>query len=409
MDIPGLPARKAALRLIDAVLRRGETLEQAGPAALQGIRSDADRALARALTGEALRWLVDFDALIDGATRQRLADDAKVRSVLRLMLAGWLRLETPPHAVIATALPLLTGGPRRLAHGVFSTLARQEVRLPPAPSLPEAVALRWGERATAIAATLALPPPLDLTLRHFAETAQLAERLGGISLLPGHIRLPRGEAIEQLAGFQEGAWWVQDLAASLPARLLGAGEGRTVLDLCAAPGGKTLQLAAAGWQVTALDASAKRLERLRDNLTRCGLAADVVKADALSWEPQQGFDAILLDAPCTATGTCRRHPDVLHRIGLRQIAEMSQLQSAMLARPAAWLNPGGRLVYAVCSLEPAEGEAQLENIALPLEPILAGELPRGIVASPQGWLRTDPGMLAEAGGLDGFFIARWRG
>ena len=409
MDIPGLPARKAALRLIDAVLRRGETLEQAGPAALQGIRSDADRALARALTGEALRWLVDFDALIDGATRQRLADDAKVRSVLRLMLAGWLRLETPPHAVIATALPLLTGGPRRLAHGVFSTLARQEVRLPPAPSLPEATVLRWGERAAAIAATLALPPPLDLTLRHFAETAQWAERLGGISLMPGHIRLPRGEAIEQLAGFQEGAWWVQDLAASLPARLLGAGEGRTVLDLCAAPGGKTLQLAAAGWQVTALDASAKRLERLRDNLTRCGLAADVVKADALSWEPQQGFDAILLDAPCTATGTCRRHPDVLHRIGLRQIAEMSQLQSAMLARPAAWLNPGGRLIYAVCSLEPAEGEAQLENIALPLEPILAGELPRGIVPSPQGWLRTDPGMLAEAGGLDGFFIARWRG
>ena len=226
--------------------------------------------------------------------------------------------------------------------------------------------------------------------------------------MPGHVRLPRGEAIERLAGFKEGAWWVQDLAASLPARLLGAGEGKSVLDLCAAPGGKTLQLAAAGWQVTALDASAKRLERLRENLARCGLTAETVQADALEWEPQQGFDAVLLDAPCTATGTCRRHPDVLHRIGARQIAEMAELQAALLARAAGWVKPGGRLVYAVCSLEREEGEAQAEKIALPLDPVLAGELPSAIALSPQGWLRTDPGMLAEAGGLDGFFIARWR-
>ncbi len=408
MDIPGLPARKAALRLTDAVLRRGETLEQAGPSALQGIRSDADRALAKALAAEALRWLTDFDALIDSATKQRLADDAKVRSVLRLMLAGWLRLETPPHAVIATALPLLTGGPRRLAHGVFSTLTKQEVRLPAAPTLPEAVTARWGESAEAIAAALAQPPPLDLTLRDFAETAKWTEELGGSSLMPGHLRLPRGEAIERLAGFKEGAWWVQDIAASLPARLLGAGEGRTVLDLCAAPGGKTLQLAAAGWQVTALDASAKRLERLSENLARCGLAAETVKADALEWEPQQRFDAVLLDAPCTATGTCRRHPDVLHRIGARQIAEMAELQAALLQRAAGWVKPGGRLVYAVCSLEHEESEAQAEQISMPLDPIQEEELPAGIVAALQGWLRTDPGMLIEAGGLDGFFIARWR-
>src|SRR5947208_7704 len=137
MDIPGLPARTAALRLTDAVLRRGETLEQAGPSALQNIRGDADRALARALAGEALRWLIDLDALIDSATRTALPSDAKARSVLRLMLAGWLRLETPPHAVIATGLPLLAGGPRRLAHGVFSTLVKQDVRLPAAPTLPE--------------------------------------------------------------------------------------------------------------------------------------------------------------------------------------------------------------------------------------------------------------------------------
>ena len=408
MDIPGLPARKAALRLLDAVLRRGETLEAAGPSALQGIRSDADRALARALAGEALRWLTDLDGLIDSATKQRLPDDAKARGALRLMLAGWLRLETPGHAVIATALPLLAGGPRRLAHGVFSTLARQAASLPATPTLPGAVAARWGERAEAVAAALALPPPLDLTLRDPAETARWCEQLGGISLLPGHVRLPRGEAIERLAGFKDGAWWVQDLAASLPARLLGMGEGKAVLDLCAAPGGKTLQLAASGWQVTALDASTRRLDRLRENLARCGLAADVVQADVLAWVPPQRFDAVLLDAPCTATGTCRRHPDVLHRIGARQIGEMAELQASLLARAASWLAPGGRLVYAVCSLEAEEGEAQVPAVGLPVDRIAADELPPGLAPSPEGWLRTDPGMLADTGGLDGFFIARWR-
>ena len=408
MDIPGLPARKAALRLTDAVLRRGETLEQAGPAALQGIRSDADRALARALASEALRWLTDLDALIDSATQQVLPDDAKARAALRLMLAGWLRLETPPHAVIATGLPLLAGGPRRLAHGVFSALARRDVRLPAAPTLPPAVAARWGERTSATAGALALPPPLDLTLRDASETARWADELGGVSLMPGHVRLPRGEAIERLAGFREGAWWVQDLAASLPARLLGTGDGKTVLDLCAAPGGKTLQLAAAGWQVTAVDSNAKRIERLRENLSRTGLPAEMVRADALDWTDDRTFDAVLLDAPCSATGTCRRHPDVLHRIGSRQIAEMAELQTAMLERAVESLKPGGRLVYAVCSLETEEGEAQAERIALPVDPVRTAELPAGLAPTSQGWLRTDPGMLSEAGGLDGFFIARWR-
>ena len=407
MDIPGLPARKAALKLLDAVLRRGETLDQAAQPALQGVRSDADRALARALAGEALRWLTDLDALIDSATRQVLPDDAKPRMALRLMLAGWLRLDTPPHAVIATGLPLLVGGPRRLAHGVFSTLVKRGVSLPAAPSLPEPVTQRWGDRAAAIAAGLAVPPPLDLTLRDPAATAEWAGRLGGISLLPGHVRLERGTAVERLEGFREGAWWVQDLAASLPARLLGEGPGRTALDLCAAPGGKTMQLAAAGWQVTAVDSGAKRLQRMQENLARTDLAATLVQADALVWEPEGQFDAVLLDAPCTATGTCRRHPDVLHRIGPRQIAELAQLQAALLDRAARWVKPGGRLVYATCSLEPAEGEEQARRIALPADPIRADELPAGLVPTAAGWLRTDPGMLTEAGGLDGFFIARW--
>lgn len=409
MDIPGLPARKAALRLHDAVLRRGETLEQAAPGALQGIRGDADRALARALAGESLRWLVDLDRLIDSATRQPLAADAKARAVLRLMLAGWLRLDTPPHAVIATGLELLAGGPRRLAHGVFAALVRRDARLPSAPMLPEPVSARWGSRAGPIAAGLALPPPLDLTLRDPATTAEWAERLGGVSLLPGHLRLPRGEAVERLDGFRDGAWWVQDLAASLPARLLGPGQGRTVLDICAAPGGKTMQLAAAGWRVTALDASAKRLERMRANLARTGLTAALIHADAAKWEPEQRFDAVLLDAPCTATGTCRRHPDVLHRIGARQIGDMAAIQTALLARAQDWVKPGGRLVYAVCSLEPAEGAAQAAAVTLAPDPVTGAELPPGIAAQADGNVATDPGQLTEAGGIDGFFIARWRG
>ncbi len=406
MEIPGLPARKSALRLLDAVLRRGETLDVAAHGALQGLRGAADKALARALAAEALRWLTDLDALIDSATRQPLPEDAKPRSVLRLMLAGWLRLDTPPHAVIATGLPLLSGGPRRLAHGVFSTLVRQGAHLPAAPTLPAEVRERWDARAAAIAAGLALPPPLDLTLRDPARTAEWAERLGGVSLLPGHVRLPRGTAVENLEGYDEGAWWVQDLAASLPARLLGEGHGRRAMDLCAAPGGKTLQLAAQGWQVTALDLSAKRLERMGQNLKRTSLSAETVVADALTWETDARFDAVLLDAPCTATGTCRRHPDVLHRIGPRQIAEMAELQAAMLERAGKLLNPGGRLVYAVCSLEREEGEDQAARVTLTPDPVGADEI-AGFTPTAEGWLRTDPAMLADAGGLDGFFIARW--
>ncbi|RNJ62496.1 MAG: methyltransferase domain-containing protein [Porphyrobacter sp. IPPAS B-1204] len=410
---PGLPVRRAALRLLDAVFRRGETLEQAEGAALGDIRKAPDRALAKAIAGETLRWLTDLDALIDSATKQNLPDDAKARMVLRIMLAQALRLDTPPHAVIATGLPLLAGGPRRLAHGVFSALVKPgRSVLPEAPTLPERVAERWGaEKTAAIAPGLAFPPELDLALKDAAETETRAVAMGGVTFAPGHVRLPRGAAVESLADYKAGDWWVQDLAASIPARLLGDGAGKNALDLCAAPGGKTMQLAAASWNVTALDSSKRRLELLKDNLKRTGLKASPVRADALTWEPKHRFDAILIDAPCTATGTCRRHPDVLHRIGKGQIAEMVELQRGLVAKAAEWLNPGGVLVYAVCSLEAEEGEEQAAWIDAELDltpaPIMSEELPAGLAPTPEGWLRTHPGMLTDQGGLDGFFVGRW--
>jgi 16S rRNA (cytosine967-C5)-methyltransferase len=415
-ESPGLPARRAALRLLDAVLRRGQPLETALHGATQGLGPGADRGLVHAIAAGALRHLRDLDAMIDSATRQRLPDDAKARMVLRIALTQALLLETPAHAVVATALPLVDGGPRKLVHGVLGTLLRGETRLPEPPNLPEPVEARWraawGEETVAAArAALSIRAPLDLSLRDTAATGDWAARLGGTSLAPGHVRLPADTEVTALAGFTEGAFWVQDLAASLPARLLGAGEDRSVLDLCAAPGGKTMQLTAAGWRVTALDQSQRRLERLDQSLARTGLAARTVCADLMAWEPDGPADAILLDAPCSATGIFRRHPEVLHRVGPRQIAEMAEIQAALLDRATGWLKPGGSLVYATCSLEPAEGEEQIAALCarqpglapLPIDP---AALPAGIAPSAPGQLRTLPGTLAEQGGIDGFFVAQ---
>jgi 16S rRNA (cytosine967-C5)-methyltransferase len=415
-DVAGLPARRAALRLLDNVMRMGTPMDQATNAACKGLNSP-DRALAIAIAQEALRWVVDLDTLIDSKTKQALPMDAKARMVLRIALAQILRLGTPPHAAIATALPLLDGGPKRLVHGVLGALLRSEVSLPEVPNLPDGAAMRWqaswgDDMLAAAQVALAHPPLLDIALRDPAATEKWALRLGGVSLMPGHIRLPRGSAVDALDGYDKGAWWVQDLAASLPARLLGTGEGRTALDLCAAPGGKTMQLAAAGWAVTALDNSARRMERLTSNLERTGLTAEIIRADVSTWESAPRFDAILLDAPCSATGTMRRHPDVLHRIGLKQINELAALQSMMLDRAAAWLKPGGSLIYATCSLEQHEGEAQISPFLarhkdFTLSQVRSDELPSGIAPSKNGCVRTLPGMIAGDGGLDGFFAARF--
>ena len=405
-----MPARRAALRVLDAVLRRGLALEGALEHAAQGL-APSDRGLAHAIAAEALRRLPDLDALIDRATQRALPDDAKARFARRIALVQALALGTPQHAAIATVLPLVDGGPRKLVHGVFGALMRRGAVLPEIPALPAPVAERWraawgGEMAEAARRAIAAPPPLDLTLR---EGAAMPDSAG---LLAGHARLPAGTSVPDLPGYAEGTFWVQDFAASLPARLIGRGSG-TALDLCAAPGGKTLQLAAAGWRVTSVDISESRLARLRENLARTGLGAEVVTADLLQWQPDEPADAVLLDAPCSATGIFRRHPDVLHRVRPALIAEMAALQARLLDRASAWVKPGGVLVFSTCSLEPQEGEAQLEAFLaahgeFAVDSVGADELPAGMTSRPDGTLRTLPGALAEKGGMDGFFIARLR-
>ena len=412
----GTPARRAALRLLTSVLQQGWALESALDGAFAGVDRPADRALARAIVAATLRRLPDLDALIDSATSKALPDDARARMVLRLALAQALILGTPPHAAIGTALPLVEKGPRRLVHGVLSRLLREGAVLPEVPALPAPYAERWlkayGAEATRrIAMTLAAEPPTDLSLRDPADTAAIAEALDGSSLAPGHVRTARRGAIGEWPGFAEGGWWVQDLAASLPARLLGDVRGKAVVDLCAAPGGKTLQLAAAGAHVTAVDIADKRLARLRDNLARTGLEAEAVAADARTWVPGRPIDHVLLDAPCSASGIFRRHPDVLHLKGSRNLAPLLELQAELLDHAAGWLPAHGRLIYCVCSLEPEEGERQVEAFLarfdnFRLDPIAADELPAGLTPWREGWVRTLPGQLAEQGGLDGFFIAR---
>jgi 16S rRNA (cytosine967-C5)-methyltransferase len=394
------------------VLRKGLPLEAALDGAARGLERTDDRAFAHAIAAEALRRLPDLDALIDSATKQRLPDDAKARFALRIALVQALAMGTPPHAAISTVLPLVDGGPRRLVHGVFGTLMRRGAALPDVPTLPPAIEQRWRENwgddaAAAAARLLATPPALDL-----AFPPETPPDLEGISLMPGHLRLPARTAVAGLTGYGDAQWWVQDIAASIPARLLGAGDGRTALDLCAAPGGKTMQLAAAGFRVAAIDASESRLARLSENLARTGLAAEIVQADVLAWAPAQPADAILLDAPCSATGIFRRHPDVLHRFRSKAVAGLAEVQAQMLARAADWLKPGGTLVYSVCSLEPEEGERVADAFLsarsdYALDPVQPGELAPEIPLSG-GRVRVLPGTFEAEGGADGFFVARFR-
>jgi 16S rRNA (cytosine967-C5)-methyltransferase len=409
-SVEGVGARRAALQMLDAVLRRGQTLDAAGAAARN--LPPPDHGLAVAIAGEALRRLPDLDALIDSATRQRLPDDSKARMVLRLALAQKVGLGTPDHALVATALPLVDGGPRRLVHGVLGTLLRRGVPPMDAPNLPAEVEHRWSaawgdDVVQAARRQIGGRPPLDLTFADASEAQAYAAEQGATTLAPRHVRL-QSSNVSELTGFKEGRWWIQDLAASLPARLIPA-DAKNVLDLCAAPGGKTMQLAAAGHQVTAVDASGSRLARLRENLERTRLEAKLVEADALTWKPDRQYDAILLDAPCSATGTFRRHPEVLYRARPKAIAESAELQSKLLDRAATWVKPGATLVYSVCSLEPQEGEAQISAFRDRHSDFCLdtpSDLPAFVTIATEGWVRILPGLLQTEGGLDGFFMAR---
>ena len=411
-SVEGIAPRRATLQMLDAVLRSGQTLEAAG-ARVRGL-SPTDFGLALAIAGETLRRIPDLDALIDSATRQRLPDDSKARMVLRIALVQKIALHTPEHALVSTALPLVDGGPRRLVHGVLGTLLRRGVPPLDAPHLPSTVEQRWtsawGARVVEAARRqIASRPPLDLTFASDADARAYVAEHGGVSLAPKNDRLP-SSAVTQLPGFETGGWWVQDLGASLPARLIPT-EASNVLDLCAAPGGKTMQLAAAGHQVTAVDSSESRLGRLRENLERTKLEASLIAADAIQWEPNANFDSILLDAPCSATGTFRRHPEVLYRARDAIIGANSELQAKLLTRAAQWVKPGGTIVYSVCSLERQEGEEIIRDFiagdpGFRVDPPRAGELSDFVPVSSEGWIRLLPGLLEDRGGLDGFFMAR---
>lgn len=378
-----------------------------------------ERARAQSLAATVLRHLERIDVVLAGLVER--PPPLPVRNLLRLLVADLNLAGTPAHAAVDSAVRLVRERPKtRAMAGLVNAVGRRLAaggaalwEAAPEGGTPgwiaEPLRRAWGREAvTAIrAAHLAEPVPVDVTPKPGADLSALA----GEWLPTGSLRLARPGQISRAPGFTEGDWWVQDAAAALPARLLGPVAGLDVLDLCAAPGGKTLQLAAAGAHVTALDASAPRLRRLEENLTRTRLSAEIVTADALTWEPGRTFDAILVDAPCSATGTIRRHPDLPYIRRPADLPGLVALQARLLARAWDWLAPGGRLVFCTCSLLPAEGEEQLarfraahpEARVLPPDAAALGIEPGWIDAA--GGLRLRPDFWAERGGMDGFHAA----
>lgn len=430
----GLPARRAAVSLLDAVLQRKQPLDAVlGRAQDGGYLFDLpvrDRALARAIVGTSLRRKGQIDAVLDTFLERGLP--TRAGTLYPILLSGSAQLlfmSVPPHAAIDLAVRLAQWDPRakrydKLVNAVLRRVADtggeiaaklDAARVNTPDWLWDRWVRAWGEaRTRAIAETALVEPPLDLTVK--SDPDAWAARLGGRVLPTGSVRiLPRGR-IEDLDGFAEGAWWVQDAAASLPAQLLGDIAGQRVADLCAAPGGKTAQLLLAGADVVAVDHSKARLARLAENLARLDLKAETVEADVSAWQPEERFDAILLDAPCSSTGTIRRHPDIPYLKSNKDVAELAAVQARLLDNAISLLKPGGTLVYATCSLEPEEGEAQVAALmartpAVRIDPIRKDE-PFGDTewAQASGILRTFPFQLPlgspEWSGLDGFFAAR---
>lgn len=399
------PTRRAALALLLAVLQSRRPLEEALDAL--PAMPPRDRAAGHRIAATVLRRLGSLDAALEPWLKRE--PPPEVRHALRIGAAELLLLGTPPHAAVSDCVALV---PRPFAGLVNAVLRRVAEAGPAALEGLDAARLdtpawlwsAWhaahGPAVRAIAQAHEHEAPLDLSLKPGAVVE-------GALLLPnGTARLPAGTRITELPGFAEGRFWAQDTAASLPVRLLAPRPGERVLDLCAAPGGKTAQIAAAGAAVVAVEREARRAERLRENLARLALPAEIVIADALQWQPDETFDAVLLDAPCTATGTIRRHPDVAHLKRPQDVAKQAAQQGALLEAARRWVRPGGRLVFATCSLQAEEGEAHATG---GLEAVRPEEVPglEGAI-TPQGALRTRPDLWGEHGGMDGFFIARWR-
>ena len=414
---PARPApaspRHAALRLIEGALSHRGGLEEAlGQPALLALEP-RDRAFARAVAMAALRHLGPIDRLLD--KRLQREPPEPVRNILRLGLAQAFWLDSPDYAVVDSTVAMVPERLRGLVNAVMRrTLADGRPSEAAADLAPPWLLARWrsayGEdAANAIAAQIVLEPATDLTLRD-PNDPTLASELGGEALSGGSLRVSRRGDLAEWPGYAEGRWWVQDAAAAIPARLLRVQPGETALDMCAAPGGKTLQLAAAGATVTALDRSERRMRRIASGLERTGLTAETIAVDARAWAQERSFDAVLLDAPCTSTGAFRRHPDVLWNVRPGDVAALATEQKGLLEVAARRVRPGGRLVYSVCSLEIEEGEAQITGFLaghpdFRLEEIKVGEGGASDASCRQeGWLRILPADIP--GGMDGFFIAR---
>ena len=418
-EAAGLPARAAALDLLTAALSRRAGLDEGLTHPALAALEPRDRAFARALVMATLRRLGPIDQALQERVQKPPPD--RVVQILRLGAAQLFVLKTPAHAGVSSAVDLAQANKQSQAFkGLVNAVLRALTREPPNLDDPERLAPPWlyarwrsafgVEPAREVAALIAEEPATDLSLKDPAQATELAAAVEGEVLPGGSVRTNRRGDVSAWPGFAEGGWWVQDAAAAIPARLLGVQEGETVLDLCAAPGGKTQQLAAAGAKVTAVDKSAPRLKRLAENLARTGLAAELVTADGAEWKTGRSFDAVLLDAPCSATGTFRRHPDVLWAAKPGDVVSLAAVQSRLFDAAAARVKPGGRLVYCVCSLEPEEGEAQVaaflqRNAAFAIEEVASGEggAPEAS-RRPDGTLRILP--HHRPGGLDGFYVAR---
>jgi 16S rRNA (cytosine967-C5)-methyltransferase len=419
-------ARQVALDLIGGVLRRKRPLDDAieDHSAMAEL-SVRDRAFARLLVATVLRRLGQIDALIDDCLNTPLAPRAAViHDILRLGISQLLFLRTPPHAAVATSVDLahargflthkglVNAVLRRLSvEGPVRVERQDAARLNTPDWLWQSWARAYGEdRARAIAVAHLKEAPLDVTLR--GEDDAWCEKLQATKLPTGSLRRPAGGSVTALPGYAEGAWWIQDAAASLPVRLFDGVAGRQVIDLCAAPGGKTAQLASAGARVTAIDRSTRRLDRLVANLSRLSLPVSAIAADALSWRPDQPADAVLLDAPCTATGAIRRHPDVPHLKHPEDVARLAVVQENLLRAAVDMLRPGGTLVYCTCSLEPEEGPQRVDALLRSGAPMARLPIEADAIGAPADWvtpggdLRTLPCHLAELDGVDGFYAAR---